>query len=386
MPHDVIAPNGCRPEQLFGLWLIDPATLDAYRGRALAVDLEALARLNAQAEAKREAEGKADKPYAVAGGVAVIAVSGPTTKHQTSFASLLGGTSTVAVGRALSQAADDADVSSILMHFEDAPGGTVAGAFELVDRIRAASRRKPVHAQGTDQMTSAAYLFASVCDRVTVNRTAMVGSIGTRAQLVDTSEAMRRDGIRVIPIAAGKYKAAGLPGTPITDEQVADFQRQVEALNDQFVNDVAIGRGLDPAAVRATEARVYVGAEAVAAGLADSIGTFDETFARLRREHLATSAGGAAPAAASLSLTGDPDVFLLNQLRDLFNDQTLNERQAVDRVRALLGNGDRSTASARPLGKGAVRAADAFSPDASEQFGREWREQQLKARGIDPAA
>ncbi len=66
------------------------------------------------------------------------------------------------------------------------------------------------------------------------------------------------------------------------EEVRADLQRRVNAVYDLFVETVAAGRpAMSAADVRATGGRVYIGAEAVATGLADQVGTFETVLADL---------------------------------------------------------------------------------------------------------
>jgi ClpP class serine protease len=58
-------------------------------------------------------------------------------------------------------------------------------------------------------------------------------------------------------------------------------QQEVDRLNDLFVDTVALHRGIQPDTVRATEAGVFFGEEAVFSNLADQIGTLDEAHAAL---------------------------------------------------------------------------------------------------------
>jgi signal peptide peptidase SppA len=375
------SPTGCRSDQLFGLWLIAPEQLEAYRRQVSIIDLEALARFNAEAEAAelREPVKPGDPPkdqpkplYVNDNGVAVVEVSGPTTKYPTSFSRIVGGTSTMMVEKALLNAGMDKDVKSILIHFDGAPGGTVAGAFELVDRIRAVKGKKPIHAHISDQGTSAAYLFASACDKVTANRNAVVGSIGTRAQLVDTSEKLKRDGIKVIPIAAGKYKAAGLDGTPITSDQVKDFQRQINAMNDQFIADVVRGRpGLTEAKVRGMEARCYIGNEALALGLIDAVASFGDVLGWLQDDKTASGVSGIPnailkPAAPFTQRSVRMD--MLTELRELFGAAEMSEEQAVAKVRSLKADASAATALRGEVDglKKANAELEAFRPKAPD--------------------
>ena len=64
-----------------------------------------------------------------------------------------------------------------------------------------------------------------------------------------------------------------------------DLQAQVDAVHQQFLSTVAAGRGnrLTAARARATEAKVFMGRDAIATGLADRIGTLGDVLAELNR-------------------------------------------------------------------------------------------------------
>ena len=125
-------------------------------------------------------------------GVAVIAISGILEKRQTHHVRSL-----------LRNATEDERVVGILLVI-DSPGGTVAGTADLAASIRSAAKVKPVHAFVEDLAASAAYWAASQAGKVFANtNTAMVGSIGTYAVLIDSSEMANKAGIKVHVIRAG---------------------------------------------------------------------------------------------------------------------------------------------------------------------------------------
>jgi ClpP class serine protease len=91
-------------------------------------------------------------------------------------------------------------------------------------------------------------------------------------------------------IASGARKADGDPRGPITEGAVEAAQERVDALADLFFEWVAEARGMTPDAVRSLEAGIVVGRAALAAGLADGIGSLGEALAMV--------AGAGVPAAA----------------------------------------------------------------------------------------
>ncbi len=284
--------------------LLHPQKLDAIiaglGGRLLGVDglqmdaaeLTARAALPAEMFTTRRGE-RTERGYRVVDGVAVISAMGGLV-HRTKLAadsSLLIGYNDLAAD--VEDALGKSDVHAIALVM-DSPGGEVAGAFELADRIYAARGRKPIVAVADGMAASAAYLAASAADEVVLTNTSYVGSIGVVMRHVDFSRALANDGITVSHIFAGEHKIDGNPYQPLPDAVRAALQADIEGLYQMFVQAVAKHRGMDEQAVRDTRAGVYRGVAAVAARLADRIGTIDAVVAELatRRNSAASSAAG----------------------------------------------------------------------------------------------
>lgn len=284
--------------------LLHPQKLDAIiaglGGRLLGVDglqinaaeLTACAALPAEMFTTRRGE-RTERGYRAVDGVAVISAMGGLV-HRTRLAadsSLLIGYNDLAAD--LEDALAQADVHAIALVL-DSPGGEVSGAFELAERIYAARGRKPIVAVADGMAASAAYLAASAADEVVLTPTSYVGSIGVVMRHVDFSRALANDGITVSHIFAGEHKIDGNPYQPLPDAVRAALQADIEGLYQMFVQAVAKHRGLSEQAVRDTRAGVYRGVAAVAARLADRIGTVDAVVAELaaRRNHAAS--GGVA--------------------------------------------------------------------------------------------
>jgi len=189
-------------------------------------------------------------------------------------------TSYAALAAQLDAAVASPDVRAILLDV-DSPGGESGGVFDLADRIRAATKVKPVWAVANDMAFSAAYALASAASKVFVSRTGGVGSIGVIAMHVDQSERDLQDGVRYTAVFAGDRKNDLNPHEPISDEAHAFLKAEVNRVYGLFVETVARHRGIEPSAVRDTEAGLFFGQAAVAIGLADAIGTFDVALSQL---------------------------------------------------------------------------------------------------------
>ncbi|HYN39764.1 MAG TPA: S49 family peptidase [Rhodospirillales bacterium] len=215
-------------------------------------------------------------------GIAVVPVLGPLVARGDWLTAILGATEYGSIVETVSMAADDPAVRGIVLEV-DSPGGEVGGLFDLVDAIGAIRQRsaKPVWAIASEAALSAAYAIASAADRFYVTRTGEVGSVGVVAVHIDESGADAMAGLKWTLIHAGARKTDGNPHEPLSPRATAEIQADVDALYDQLVALVAANRGLNAAAIRATEAAVYRGERTVKAGLADRVGTVPQAIADL---------------------------------------------------------------------------------------------------------
>jgi len=217
------------------------------------------------------------------GDIAVIPIHGTLVRRALGLEAASGLASYQEIGAQIDRAVADPAVAGIVLEI-DSPGGEAGGVFELAERIRAATHDKPVWAVANDQAFSAAYALAAAADEVFVTRTGGVGSIGVIAMHADQSRKDEQDGYRFTAIYAGSHKNDFSPHAPLSDDARAALQAEVDRLYGIFTESVATHRGLTVEAVRDTQARLYFGGDAVAAGLADRIGTLADAVAAMRAE------------------------------------------------------------------------------------------------------
>lgn len=248
-------------------------------------------------------------------GIAVIPIYGTLVRRALGLEAASGLTSYGEIGATLEAALADPAVTGILLDV-DSPGGEAGGVFELAERIRAADAVKPVWAIASDSAFSAAYALACAASRLVVTRTGGVGSVGVIAMHVDQSVRDAQEGFRYTAITAGARKNDFSPHEQLSNEAAARLQAEVDRLYGIFVAHVAAMRGLDEDLVRSTEAGLFFGPEAVAAGLADGEASLDTVLTNFSA-FLATHRSTARPPptrARSLSLpTPHPQENLVMQ-------------------------------------------------------------------------
>jgi signal peptide peptidase SppA len=264
-------------EQWLGLWCIEPSALQQLVQMVSLIDIAA----HKEEWQLRPGRKTTAADYAqTSNGVAVIKLAGPLQKHASSMSSA---GSTVLARRAVRAAVEDSSVGAIFLDIES-PGGTSAGTKELADEIQAANAVKPVFAHITDIGASAAYWVSSAAGKITANASALVGSIGTYAVAIDRSGEAAAKGIKVHVIKAGAMKGDGVPGTPVTDEALAEMQRHVDSRNDFFLAGVAQGRGLSPSEAQSlADGRVHSASTAVSLKLIDGVATYEQALEEARQ-------------------------------------------------------------------------------------------------------
>jgi len=184
------------------------------------------------------------KEYGMAGSTAVVPVEGVIGRK---FSNTLRSSGVVSVDvfeRLIRVAADDDDVSSIVLSF-DSPGGIAMGVPEAAAAVAYANTIKPVIAYADGLMDSAAYWLATNASAIYATESAKVGSIGVYLALLDQSRAAEMAGLKVEMIKSGKYKGMGYPGTSLTEPQREMLQSKVDKLGDKFRSAVRRGRARD---------------------------------------------------------------------------------------------------------------------------------------------
>lgn len=226
--------------------------------------------------------GDAEGAYSVdADGVAHVRVDGPLAQRAWSCW-MFGGDGYDGVESRVRAALDDPRSRALVIEY-DSPGGEVAGCGVCADAIRSAADAagKPVVSYVDELAASAAYWLASAADKIVTPASGMAGSIGVIATRVEESPSAE-SGRKVHLITSGARKADGHPTVPMSEEELAATQSKIDTLADLFASAVAERRGMTREAVRALEADVFIGADAVTRGLADRVGNLGSAVAYAR--------------------------------------------------------------------------------------------------------
>ena len=161
-------------------------------------------------------------------------------------------------------------------------GEAVDSIGDTADRIFEARKAKPIVSYTENVGASAAYWLAASTGTVITSPYASLGSIGVFSVVDDVSAAFVWQGIKTHLIRSSRLKGIGTAGVPIGEDELAELQHRVDQFHRLFVESIACGRGMSARAVeKPATGGVWVGQQALMVGLADRLGTFEQTVADL---------------------------------------------------------------------------------------------------------
>lgn len=215
-------------------------------------------------------------------GTAIIPLHGPITARSDIFTFFFGGTSLADLAKDFQAALDDNEVKAILFDI-DSPGGVALGPAEMADAIFKARGKKPIWSYVGRNCSSAAYWIASATERIVANPSALLGSIGV-VTTIPVQEEPDSEGYKNIEIVSSN--ASNKRPDPRTEEGLNEIKRELNDLEAQFIESVARYRGTTIDAVKNDfgQGGVLIGRNAVTNGMANSLGTYEETLAQLNQK------------------------------------------------------------------------------------------------------
>lgn len=171
---------------------------------------------------------------------------------------------------AIMSADADPSIKAVLLEVDSYGGAPVAGE-EVANALKALS--KPSVAVIRQSGTSAAYLAATGADRIFASKNSDVGSIGVTMSYLENID----DTKKYVQLSSGKYKDAGDPDKPLTEDEKAVLLRDVKIVHENFIEAVAENRNIPIEEVRKiADGSSMLGTAAIALKLIDEIGSWNE--------------------------------------------------------------------------------------------------------------
>jgi ClpP class serine protease len=202
-------------------------------------------------------------------GIGMLPVTGPIFPRANLLTEMSGATSITMLQNDHRAMLDNSEVKAIMM-LVDSPGGAVSGIANFALQVAAGARKKETTAYALGTMTSAAYWIASAATRISVDRTAVLGSIGVAA-MIPKQVGPDQDGMIGVEVVSSN--APNKRPDPQLDDGVSVIRATLDSIEKIFINDVARMRGVTPTKVINDFGKggVLIGSAAVSAGMADAV-------------------------------------------------------------------------------------------------------------------
>lgn len=186
-------------------------------------------------------------------------------------------TSSQSIVRQFKRYRENVGVRAIVFRIES-PGGGVSASQEIYEEVKKTRKYgKPVVVSMGSVAASGGYYVALGADRIVANPGSITGSIGVISQFMHVNGLLDKIGVSSTTIKSGALKDAGSPFRPMTAEDRKYFQEMIDDVHDQFITAVADERKMPKERVkRIADGRVFTGRKALALGLVDTLGTYQD--------------------------------------------------------------------------------------------------------------
>jgi len=179
---------------------------------------------------------------------------------------------------ALDRAERDPTIKAVILRI-NSPGGEVIASEKLARKVKEVAEKKPVIAYIETVGTSGAYMAIAPATCIVAEKHSIVGSIGVRMDTIQYYELMRKIGVNITTIKAGKYKDIGSPYRPMTPEEKKYLEDIINEIYMDFVKWVAENRNMTVEEVlKVADGKIYSGYEAKKIGLVDYVGTEEDAI------------------------------------------------------------------------------------------------------------
>lgn len=225
----------------------------------------------------------------------------------------------------LKDAFDDDDTAAVVLEINSPGGSPVQSAdiYNEIKRLRSINKDTPLYVVVSDIAASGGYYVASAADKIYVNKSSLVGSIGVRMDSFGLVGLIEKMGIERRLMTAGKHKGLLDPFLPENKQQTQHLQAMLDQVHKHFVTAVKDGRGDklndNPDLFSGL---IWSGEEAINLGLVDDYGStefvarevikqediVDFTSKDLLLDRLAERLGAAFGHAFSMKLQGNFDI------------------------------------------------------------------------------
>lgn len=199
------------------------------------------------------------------------------------------------ISKALRKIRLDDKIKAVVLRV-NSPGGSSLASDVIWREVMLTKKVKPVIVSMGDYAASGGYYISCAADSIYAEPNTITGSIGIFAILPNMQKLFNdKLGITFDGVKTGKFADLGETNRPLTPEERAILQNQVNRGYDDFTKAVANGRHKTQAYINSIgQGRVWTGEQAIKIGLVDRLGNINDAVksaakkANLKDYHLVT--------------------------------------------------------------------------------------------------
>ena len=173
----------------------------------------------------------------------------------------------------------DSTIKAVVLRV-NSPGGSVVASSKIKTELDLLRESVPVIASYGNYAASGGYWISANSDVIFSDATTLTGSIGVFSMVPDVSKALKdKIHVNVARVNSNAHSDLYSMTKSLDDAERAYMQASVEEIYNKFTSLVAAGRDMTVPEVDAiAQGRVWTGAEALAIGLVDQIGTLEDAL------------------------------------------------------------------------------------------------------------
>jgi protease-4 len=182
------------------------------------------------------------------------------------------------INAGLQEAFKDKKTQGVIVRI-NSPGGSPVQSGQINDemrRLRAKYPETPLYVVVEDVCASGGYYVAAAADKIFVNQSSIIGSIGVLMDGFGFSGTMEKLGVERRLLTAGENKGFLDPFSPVNPEQKEFAQRMLNDIHQQFIKVVREGRGERLKDVpELFSGLMWTGGKSIELGLTDAFGSVE---------------------------------------------------------------------------------------------------------------
>jgi protease-4 len=184
------------------------------------------------------------------------------------------------ISKAIAEARKDEKVKAIVLRV-NSPGGSALASDVIWREVVLAKKVKPVVVSMGDVAASGGYYIACAANKIYASPNTITGSIGVFGVMFNGQKFLNNKlGITIDTVKTGKHSDLGSIYRPLTADERAVIQQEVEHVYDVFTKKVAEGRKKTQAEIDSIgQGRVWSGVDAIKIGLIDAFGGLNDAIA-----------------------------------------------------------------------------------------------------------